>query len=163
MIGQVFLSHSTHDLVWAERLKASIEGMGVPVYLAEQDVRPGMNLAEKVTQAIDASEVVVVLISDNSVSASYVNHEIGCALKAKKVIIPLVQPGIESDKLGMLQGVEYIPFDFAHPHEGLARLRMALQRLVQEQAAKKQQQAAKEQFFVMACVVLALALVVLDS
>jgi TIR domain len=62
--------------------------LGIKPYLAEHDVRPGENLADKIKPAIDASAAVVVLISDNSVAAQYVNQEIGYALKADKLIIP---------------------------------------------------------------------------
>ena len=155
---RIFLSHNARDRKWCEWLKASAEEIGVIAYLAEHDARPGANLAAKVADAIDASEAVVVLISDNSVAAPYVHQEIGYALKARKLIIPLVQPGITSDKLAMLQGVEYIPFDFDHPHDGHVQLRTALQRLVRERAAKDQRDAA---LLALACI--ALVLLALDS
>ena len=155
---RIFLSHNTRDRQWCEWLKASAGEMNIDAYLAEHDVRPGTYLAAKVTAAIDVSEAVVVLISDNSVDAPYVHQEIGYALKAGKLIIPLVQPGIPSEKLAMLQGVEYIPFDFDQPHEGHTRLRSALQRLVQQQAAKEQREAL---LLALAC--LALIFLALDS
>ncbi len=66
---EIFLSHNTRDRRWCEWLKASAEKMEISVYLAEHDVQPGKRLAQKVSAAIDASEAVVVLISDNSVNA----------------------------------------------------------------------------------------------
>jgi TIR domain-containing protein len=134
---QIFLSHNTRDREWCEWLKASAEETGVKAYLAEHDVQPGTNLAAKVVKAIEASDAVVVLISDNSVAAPYVHQEIGYALKAGKVIIPLVQPGIRDESLAMLRGVEYIPFDFRHPHEGHQQLRKALGRLVEQQRRRE--------------------------
>lgn len=157
---QIFLSHNTHDREWCEWLKASAEELGISAYLAEHDVRPGENLANKIMEAIDTSEAVVVLLSSNSVKAPYVHQEIGWALKAKKLIIPLVQPGIPTDRLAMLQGVEYIPFDFQNPHAGHAQLRLALQRLVNKRAEK---QAAKESAAIVALACVALILLTLDS
>jgi len=155
---RIFLSHNTRDCEWCEWLKASAEEVGVMAYLAEHDVRPGTSLAVKVMGAIDHSEAVVVLISDNSVDAPYVHQEIGYALRAGKLIIPLVQPGIAPEKLAMLQGVEYIPFDFQRPHEGHSHLRAALQRLVRERATRDQREAA---LLALAC--LALVFIALDS
>lgn len=152
---KIFLSHSIRDREWCEWLKASAQEMGIAAYLAEHHPAPGRNLADKIKKAIDASEAIVVLITDNSVDAPYVNQEIGYALKADKLIIPLVQPGIPLEKLAMLQGVEFIPFDFESPHEGHAQLRLALQRLVHRQRLQK---AAKDQtetvLLVLACVAL---------
>jgi hypothetical protein len=153
---QIFLSHNTQDREWCEWLKASAAEMGIAAYLAEHDIQPGNVLAEKVERAIDASEAIVVLLSDNSISAPYVHQEIGYARKAKKLIIPLVQPGIPMDRLAMLQGVEHIPFDFRNPGEGNARLRSALQRLIHKQEAKAQRDAALLALACMALIMLTL-------
>jgi hypothetical protein len=157
---QIFLSHNTRDREWCEWLKASAEELGIRAYLAEHDVQPGENLAKKVMDAIDASEAVVVLLSSNSVEAPYVHQEIGWALKGKKLIIPLVQPGIPIDRLAMLQGVEYIPFDFQNPQAGHAQLRIALQRLVNKREEKQQ---AKENAAIVALACVALILLTLDG
>jgi hypothetical protein len=42
----------------------------------------------------------------------------------------------------MLQGIEYIPFDFADPAKGQVLLRIAPQRLIKSQAAKTQRDVA---------------------
>jgi hypothetical protein len=119
---QIFLSHNTRDRAWCEWLMREAALQGIMPYLAEHDVQAGKSLAEKVEAAIDASVAVVVLITDNSVSSQYVQQEIGYARKAKKLIIPVVQTGIAAEQLGMLQGVEYVSFDFDSPHEGHAQL-----------------------------------------
>jgi hypothetical protein len=97
------------------------------------DLRPGRPLADKVRTAIQESDTVVVLLSHNSANAPYVHQEIGCALQAKKVAFPLVQPGVSRDSLAMLSGVEYIPFDFDQPATGRDGLVAALARLAQQQ------------------------------
>lgn len=139
---QIFFSHNTRDREWCEGLRESARPLGIDVYLAEHDNQPGRNLAEKVTKALDTSHAVVVLISANSVSAPYVNQEIGYALKAKKLIIPLVQSGIAVDELAMLQGIEYIPFDFDNPHDGQMQLMEALKHLLSKQVSKDSQKNA---------------------
>jgi hypothetical protein len=139
---EIFLSHNTRDRHWCEWLRDSAKKVGVSAYLAEHDSSPGTNLAKRVTDALDRSDAVVVLITNNSVSAPYVNQEIGYALKARKLIIPLVQPGVSVEKLGMLQGIEYIPFDFDNPNDGHSQLIAALQKLVLMQTGKKAQKDA---------------------
>jgi hypothetical protein len=153
---QIFLSHNARDRAWCEWLKTSAAEIGVSAYLAEHDVQPGTNLAAKLIKAIEASDALVVLISDNSVEAPYVHQEIGYALKAGKLIVPLVQPGIHDDKLAMLRGVEYIPFDFDHPHEGHRQLRIALSQLVDQQQRRKDRDAALVALAVLGIIFLAL-------
>lgn len=135
---EIFLSHNTRDRIWSERFASEAQALGIKPYLAEHDVRPGTVLVEKVQAAIRRCSAVVVLISDNSVNAPYVREEIGYALGCNKLVIPLVQSGITGEALAMLQGVEYIPFDFASPTDGLNGLNAALTRLVTQQRQQEQ-------------------------
>lgn len=135
---RIFLSHSTQDRRLCEWLRDSAAGVGVSLYLAEHDVRPGEHLAKTITKAIRDSVAVVVLITTNSVNAPYVHQEVGIALEANKVVIPLVQPGIDSSRLAMLQGLKYIEFDFANPQDGRDQLLATLHALIEKQPAAKQ-------------------------
>ena len=134
---QIFLSHSNQDRVLCEWLKQSAARAGIDLYLAEHDVQAGEHLANTIRSAIKGSDAVVVLLSTASVDSSYVNQEIGLALEAEKVIIPLVQPGIDPSRLAMLQGVKYISFDFESPHEGRDELLATLQRLISRQQVSR--------------------------
>lgn len=153
---RIFLSHDAQDRAVCELLKANAAAMGVEVYLAEHDLRPGMNLAAKVTEAIDESDAIVVLLSTDR-GSRFVDHEVGYAIKAKKVIVPLVQPGLTHDQLGMLQGLEHIPFDIRNPHEGSSRLNAALKRLLD----RRDKQRDTAVLVTLAC--LALVLIAADS
>jgi hypothetical protein len=133
---QIFLSHNMRDREWGEWLLRSAAAHGIKPYLAEHDVQAGSPLASKIEKAIDDSVAVIVLITDNSVNSAYVQQEVGYARKAKKLIIPVVQIGIVGEQLGMLQGVEYISFDFASPHEGHAQLTAAMHDLAQKHAKR---------------------------
>lgn len=135
---RIFLSHSTQDRRLCEWLRASAAQAGVDLYLAEHDVQPGEHLADTIKKAIRDSLAVVVLITTNSVNAPYVHQEIGVALEADKVVIPLVQPGIDASSLAMLQGLKYIEFDFANPHDGRDQLLATLHSLIEKQPAARQ-------------------------
>lgn len=54
-----FLSHSMLDASEVEKLHSTIVGLGVNVYLAENDPQPGVNLAGKVLAEIKASDAVI--------------------------------------------------------------------------------------------------------
>lgn len=129
----IFFSHSTRDRRWCEWLAADAAKFGVTAYLAEHDPQPGRQLAEKVKRNIGKCNALVVLLTENSVSSSYVQQEVGWALAKDKLVIPLIQPGIPSTRLAMLQGVEYIEFDFHNPRPGKESLAGELQRLAEHQ------------------------------
>jgi len=122
MSYSIFLSHSSSDARWVKLIKDNAQQVGLDVYLYEHDPQPGRLVAEKVQDAIKACDALVVLLTENSEVSSYVHQEVVYASALKKVVVPLVQPGIGQDKLAMLQGVEYIQFDFQNPQPGLATL-----------------------------------------
>jgi hypothetical protein len=138
MPASIFFSHSTADLLWCEWLAVEARNLGIEPYLAEHDERPGNQLASKVEHNIDRCDAFVVLLTDNTAESTYVHQEIGYARKAKKLIIPLVQRGVGRKQLSMLEGVEYIDFDFQNPHAGKGDFATALQRLATRQNKQDQ-------------------------
>lgn len=129
----IFFSHSSRDQRWCEWLATEAEKVGVTAYLAEHDPRPGTQLAGKVRQNIKRCDAFVVLLTDSTANSSYVHQEIGYAVAQKKLVIPLVQPGVGEDQLAMLRGIEFIEFDFANPGAGRAGFTAELTRLAENQ------------------------------
>jgi TIR domain len=127
---EVFLSHSCDDLQHVALVKRQIEALGVDVYLAEHDLRPGTSIAAKVQQAIKRCHAVVVLITGNSIDSSFVQQEVGIARAFEKPIIPVVENGVDISRLGILREVEYLELDLASPEEALAKISASLQPLV---------------------------------
>ncbi len=118
----------------ADRARA----VGVEAYLYEHDPQPGRSIAEKVKDAIASADALVVLLTRNGRRSAYVQQEIGFAEAKGKLVVPLVEPGVDRDGLAMLEGREYIPFDLRNPGPGMASLLDYLARL---KAAKEQGQA----------------------
>ena len=110
---KVFISHSNdaNDLTVVNQLKAELDNTGFVPIIAEEHipVNSPTLLSEKIARLIDDADVCLALITENSVGSAYVNQEIGYMIKSKKkTLILLVSKGIPSQKLGFLQGVEYI-------------------------------------------------------
>lgn len=122
MAYKIFLSHCETDKRWVQWIASNAENVDISVYMYEHDVQPGMPIATKVQAAIEDSQALVVLLSENSQYSPYVQQEIGFAKAKNKLIIPLVQPGVSSRSLAMLEGIEYIHFDLRNPQGALARL-----------------------------------------
>lgn len=130
---EVFLSHATVDEQHVALVQQQMEALGISVYLAEHDPQPGTILAEKVRDAIHRCHAVVVLITTESLNSAYVQQEIGIAHECGKPIVPIVEKGIDTRQLGILQGVEYLELDLDHPSETLAKMTAKLQPMVLDQ------------------------------
>jgi hypothetical protein len=90
--------------------------------MAGDDVQPGGILVDKVKKAIDACDAVVVLITRQSQHSPWVNQEIGFALSKEKLVIPLVEAGVDVSSHGMLAGLEHVTVDPADPQKAVASL-----------------------------------------
>jgi TIR domain len=141
----IFLSHSSPDRNWVEYLKQQAESIGIQVYLYEHDPQPGVYISDKVQQQISASDAVVVLLTQHSQFSPYVQQEIGFAAARQRLIIPLVQPGTDPRCLAMLNGKEYIPFDFNNPQVALVALQSFLTYLSRLSGFKDEQIRATQQ------------------
>jgi hypothetical protein len=131
---RIFLSHSSADRKWVSVVASICGETGVDVYLAEQDPQPGRVLAEKVTEEIERSDAMVVLLTANSIRSVWVQQEIGIARTAGIDLIPILVdtsgPG-EAD-LGVLAGVEILHIHPDSPRDGLSALVAVLTRMVNE-------------------------------
>ena len=140
--------------------------MGIEVFIHEEYPEPGRLVSSKIQDAIEAADALVVLITDNSTSSAYVNQEIGWALKAKKPVIPLVAAGVSGADIGMLQGIEFIPFHPDQPSEVLTSLTRSLHQVETRLAALEtaetvQRQREKQQELMRVLLALGLAVAVL--
>jgi TIR domain len=127
---EVFLSHATADRAHVALVQRQIEALGVDVYLAEHDPRPGTSISAKVEEALQRSHAVVVLITTTSVDSAYVQQEVGLARAFKKPLIPIVDQHVHPARLGMLSEVERLELDFTDPAEAMAKVTASLQPLV---------------------------------
>lgn len=139
MAYRIFLSHSSGDREWVKWIASNADNIGIEVYLYEHDPQPGTLIADKIKQAIQNSDALIVLLTLNSQFSPYVQQEIGFAEANRKRIIPLVQPGIKNQSLAMLEGREHIRFDLYDPQNALSTLLRHLQQL---KKAKENEQAA---------------------
>lgn len=89
---KVFISHAPENEGLARKLGKALKGAGWDVWDDEQ-ILPGDNWAEKIGQALEESQAMVVLLTDAALSSSNVHWEIGYALGEKRFknrLIPVV-------------------------------------------------------------------------
>lgn len=128
MSYNIFFSHGTADSAIAKSFKDKIEEMNIGTYLYEYDLQPGRYVASKLQTAIDSRDVLLVLLTKQSQYSPYLHQEIGYAEAKGKLIIPLVEPGIDRHVLAMLEGREYIPFEYDNTERVAANVQALLYR-----------------------------------
>ncbi len=104
----VFVSYSTSDLQNVEELKNSLVGSGINVFVAEHSVLASETLSDKISTAIAACDLVILLWSSNAKASEWVSQEIGKAHSLHKTILPLVlEDGLHLP--GFISGLKYLP------------------------------------------------------
>ncbi|WP_017324127.1 toll/interleukin-1 receptor domain-containing protein [Synechococcus sp. PCC 7336] len=89
---QVFISHSSKDTPIARKLTQRLSEAGLRVWMPENEILPGDNWAQKMGQALEESELMVVLISPHAFESEWLKEEIQYALTAdqyKGRLIPI--------------------------------------------------------------------------
>lgn len=116
---KVFLSHSMgeadRDLI--AQLAGVIQSHGVECYIASRDHQLGHAVPEKISTSIRSSDSLVALLTEGGAHREWVNQEIGFARGIQKLVIPVVEVGVEPG--GFLAGIEYVRLDRRNPANGL--------------------------------------------
>lgn len=105
---KVFVSYSTHDLKNVAELQQSLAGTGVELFVAEHSVLPSERLSDRISAAIAACDLFVLLWSSNAKESDWVSQEIGKAHSLNKKILPLVlTEGLNLP--GFINDLKYLP------------------------------------------------------
>jgi len=116
---KVFVSYSTQDLKNVAELNQSLVGTGVEVFVAEHAVLPSEQLSAKISSAISACDLFVLLWSENAKASEWVSQEIGKAHSLNKQILPLVlTEGLNLP--GFISDLKYLPV-FKDPQAAIAQ------------------------------------------
>lgn len=97
---RVFLSHSSQDKFFVRELAERLQAVGVDVWLDEAEIKVGESLTEKIGRAIDETDHVAVILSQNSVNSEWVQRELEIALQKELkqrgvVVLPLLLEHVE--------------------------------------------------------------------
>ena len=74
-----FISYSTHDQEFAERLHADLQDKGVRCWFAPHDIQSGRKIHEQIDEAIRLHDRQLLILSEHSISSNWVNTEIAKA------------------------------------------------------------------------------------
>ena len=104
-----FISYSTHDQEFAERLHADLQAKGVRCWFAPHDIKGGRKIHEQIDEAIRLHDRLLLILSEHSMRSEWVKTEIAKARKrevkeGKRVLFPVRLVGFESAaRLGVLR------------------------------------------------------------
>jgi len=94
---RVFVSHASTDADLARRVSKTLREAGFQVW-DETMIIPGENWGEKLAEALEESDAMVVLLTPDSLRSPNISHEVGYALGKKDYkgrLIPVIAGPIE--------------------------------------------------------------------
>ena len=76
-----FMSYSTQDQAFAERLYADLQNKGVRCWFAPHDIQGGRKVHEQLDEAIRLHDKLLLILSEHSMNSTWVKTEIANALQ----------------------------------------------------------------------------------
>lgn len=104
---QIFLSYSTKDKEIAGQIKKGLEGLGLEVFLAHQDIRPSVAWMDEIVRNLRGCDVFIPLLTKHFRRSKWTDQETGMAVVESKTIVPL-KAGI--DPHGFLGRYQWLRF-----------------------------------------------------
>jgi uncharacterized protein YjbI with pentapeptide repeats len=98
-----FISYSTQDQEFAERLHADLQAKGVRCWFAPHDIKGGRKLHEQIDEAIRLHDRLLLILSEHSMSSNWVKTEIANAREReerekKNLLFPITLAAMEEVK-----------------------------------------------------------------
>ena len=117
-----FISYSSKDQEFAERLHADLQNKGVRCWFAPEDIQGGRKLYEQIDQAIRLHERLLLILSTDSMQSGWVKTEIAKARQRevrekRQVLFPMRLVSFEAVR----EIREYFIPDFSKLLKGLLR------------------------------------------
>jgi uncharacterized protein YjbI with pentapeptide repeats len=95
-----FISYSTKDQAFADRLYADLQAAGVRCWFAPHDIKGGRKIHEQLDEAIRLHDKLLLILSEHSMASEWVKTEIGKARKREA-----------QEKRRMLFPIALVPYD----------------------------------------------------
>jgi hypothetical protein len=124
----VFLSHSSRDRAFAERLADALAEHGVPVFFSRRSIRGAQQWHDEIGAALRRCDWFGIVLSPAAVESKWVKRELLYALKDDRYeerIIPILLRRCRDDRLSwVLPGLQHVSFtrSFDDGCQGLLRI-----------------------------------------
>lgn len=126
-MSRIFISYSRSDVEFARRLAHSLSEMGAQIWIDVNDIPAGMKWSSAIQQGLNVCQVMLVIISPDSMASTNVEDEWQYYMDEGKPVIPLLyRPAEKHFQIRRLQHVDFHTLSYD----------AAFERLVRELAAK---------------------------
>jgi actin-related protein len=137
-MGHIFISYSHKDSSYVHKLVDALEEEGFEVWIDDR-IHYGSEWPKVVTRNLDASDGVIVVLSNNSFESDMVQNEVTRARDKKKPIFPLL---LEGDNWLIVQAKQFVDVrDESIPTEKFYR---RLEEITQRKDKKAEREAAEK-------------------
>lgn len=93
-----FLSYSSHDQAFAERLYADLQSKGVRCWFAPEHMKIGEKIRHRIEESIRIYDKLLIVLSAHSMKSEWVEHEVEAALDKEQEGKPAVLFPIRLDE-----------------------------------------------------------------
>ena len=131
MSAEVFVSYARTDRERVMELVERMRSTGIGVWVDEGGIHGASLWGQEIVDAIDASKVMILMISDSSITSDNVVKELSIASEDKKPILPvyLHRSEIPKSMRYQLAGIQHIEFFEGQEDEAFQSMLVSLSRL----------------------------------
>jgi hypothetical protein len=99
-----FISYSSKDQEFAERLHADLQDKGVRCWFAPEDLKIGDRFRDRIDESIRLHDKLLIILSENSVSSQWVGDEVEAAFERERrenrtVLFPIQIDGAVTESI----------------------------------------------------------------
>lgn len=112
--NSIFISHESSDCGLAQEIRAHLQAGGFDCWMAPDDIDGSTPWPEQIAQAIDACDVMLVVVSANANGSPHVSREVDIAVETGKPLLPvrvedIVPTGALNYLLRLAQWIDVFP------------------------------------------------------
>lgn len=117
----VYLAYAAADKVWAAQFSTALRDAGVKLWFDAAEIRPGDEWKDATERALRDSDILVFVLTPNSVDNPWALFELGAAVADNKRVIPIVAKPFDPSETPPLIG-RYRFLDESSPTEAARRV-----------------------------------------
>jgi nucleoside 2-deoxyribosyltransferase len=99
---KIFISHTRDSYEYARNLGAELKSFADVAVMDETEAIRGESIQNLIKRKLQASDVVIVLLTEGAAESPWVMFEIGAALGLGKRILPVLMGDLDHDKIDYL-------------------------------------------------------------
>ncbi len=112
-MARIFISYSRKDEAFARRLAATLSQLGADVWIDIEDIPAGMKWSRAIQQGLDLAELLMVIVSPDSMASQNVEDEWQYYLDQKKPVVPIFwKPAKIHFQLNRIQYIDFHQQDY---------------------------------------------------